>query len=114
MQLKEIDSYVGLKAGTVVYYAYWFSPRSFAAYHYRRGSVPGIRKFRGGSGWLRRFGFVGNQRDHLRSGIEYVEGYPVRHRKGANLKDGLLLDPWEDYPRCKEKNWKSQRRTQYK
>lgn len=69
-------------------------------YVFRRGPVPGIRCWKAGQGYYRR----------PRTFQEISEEFPTRSSRGKNY----LPTVWDEKYRFTQKNWKSQRKTQYK
>lgn len=79
---------------------YWCAHREYCGW----GPVPGVRKYRGGGGrYLRRFSTMNERRAGDLVLEEEGEVGPRASRRGRNLPN-----PWDDYCRIKERNWKSQ------
>ena len=79
---------------------------------FRKDPVPGIGKYRRQANWLRRIHTTSERRmAEAHSDVEMKE-YDVKVRAKRNARN--LPDSWDDYRRHIEKNWKSQRKTQWK
>lgn len=79
---------------------YWRGRNDYCGW----GPVPGIRKYRGGGGrYHRRFSTMNERRAGDLVIAEEGEIAPRASRRGTNLPN-----PWDDYCRIKERNWKSQ------
>lgn len=108
------ESYADLKPGDKVVFEqnfrsfYWGSWRF--PYYFRRGPVVGTHKW-GHGGWYRHYRCHQNLRELYAAREEDVP----RARIGALRHDGVPPDPWcDEKPRRHQKNWKKQRKTQYK
>ena len=72
------------------------------------GPVPGVHKLRS-TRWLRRLAHIGA---HKQAAQCLPEEGEVPVRAARNVRN--LVDPWDDIQRHRERNWKSQRNTQWK
>ncbi len=70
-----------------------------STYRFRMEPVPGVRKGRGGPGWLRR---PRTQRSRTWAYADCDDGI-------LDVKAHLLPTAWEDIPRRRQRSWKSQR-----
>jgi hypothetical protein len=110
-KLKALKSFSALHHGDLLVESSW---RVKKIYRFRQGEVPGdLRQSGKRFTWVgfRSFKYIGNRRAASPAGDSEVE---FRIRKKAFRIGGLLADPWEDYPRHWQKNWKRYRKTQYK
>jgi hypothetical protein len=109
--LKTVKSFSALHHGDLLVEGSW---RVTKIYRFRQGEVPGDLR-QGGKKftWVgfRSFKYVGKRRAESPVVDSEVE---FRIRKRAFRIEGLPADPWEDYPRHWEKNWKRYRKTKYK
>lgn len=83
--------------------ALWNSYEYHNSDRFRQGSVRGIRKWRGGSGYYRRMRTMAERRQNL--GVVSDEGPALVRPTRNNLPNN-----WDDYGRTRDRNWKAQHR----
>lgn len=79
----------------------WNSYEFVNSDRFRQGTVPGIRKWRGGGSYYRRIRTMAERRQNL--GVVMEEGRTMVRGRRVNLPNS-----WDDIGRTRQRSWKSQ------
>lgn len=115
---RSLKDYGGLKHGETVYQNYWWSARFDAdgtrKYSWRAGTVPGIRKWRGGPSCTSQRHYQQIKEHYSSSTLRLrLENWDVDYDRIR--VNPAWLDPWDNEKwRGHTKNWKNNRKTQYR
>lgn len=81
----------------------WNSYEFVNSDRFRQGTVPGIRKWRGGGGYYRRIATMAERRQNM--AVIFDEGRTLVRGRRAHLPNA-----WDDIGRTIQRGWKSQHR----